>query len=148
MNNGRVAALLLVGMMFASACGGGGGGATYQTSRDLADALGCTDFEQFEADAGDSGSCSTWGGVAHPPGSSIAVAVQAEEGWDLAKWRQTQVDVAGQFLAEPGDCAILLIGENWRISVGSCRQTPHDSLLATAEALKKTVGGSMYDITP
>ena len=147
-NNRRVAALLLVGMMFASACGGDGAGAMYQTSRDLADALGCTDFEQFEAGAGDSGSCNTWGGAAHPPGSSIAVAVQAEEGWDLAKWRQTQVDVARESLTEPGDCAVLLIGENWRISVGTCRQTPHDLLLATSEALKTMVGGSGYDITP
>jgi hypothetical protein len=125
-----------------------GAGATYQTSRDLAGALGCTDFSQYGADTGDSGSCTTWGGMAHPAGSLISMTVQAQEGWDLEGWRQAQVDFARTIVTDPGDCAVLLIGENWSISVGQCAVASHDSLLATAEALRKVVGGSVHDITP
>lgn len=148
MNNRRAAGLLLVWAMFASAgCGGGGGGAKYETSRDLADAVGCTDFRQLEADTGDSGTCTTWGGVAHAAGSLIGMTVQAEKGWDLARWRQTQVDFARTLVTEPGDCQVLLLGENWKIHVGMCATDSHGSLLTLADAFQKIVGGSVHDIT-
>ena len=145
MDKQRAAVLLLAGALFASAaCGGGGGGAKYQTSRDLAEAVGCTDFTRFEAETGDSGSCTTWGGVTHPAGSLIGLTVQAEKGWDLASWRQTQVAVGKKLLTGPGDCRVLLLGENWSITVGLCATKSHGSLLTRADAFQKIVGGSVH----
>ena len=151
MNSRHAAVMLLAGTMLASAACGGVAGTTYQTSRDLADTLGCTDFnqyDQYEVGTGDSGSCTTWGGIPHPAGSLIGMSVLTEEGWDLEGWRQTQVDVARTMVIDPGDCQVLLIGENWSISVGQCGLSSHESLLATAEALKEVVGGTVYDLVP
>ncbi len=148
MNSRHAAVMLLAGTMLASAACGGVAGTTYQASRELADAVGCTDFNQHDAGAGDSGSCTTWGGIVHPAGSLISIAVETEERDDLARWRQAQVDFARTMVIDPGDCEVLLIGENWRISVGQCGLISHGSLLATAEALKKVVGGTVFDITP
>jgi hypothetical protein len=81
-------------------------------------------------------------------GSQIGMSVAAQEELDLEGWRLSQVSFAKTIVPDPGDCAVRLIGENWSVSVGECRIPAfHASLLTTAEALTKMLGGSVSEIT-
>jgi hypothetical protein len=145
-----VGAVLAGLVLTATACGGngeggGGGGSTYDSSRALADAIGCEDFKQNGPDSGDSGTCAAWGGTQHGAEGLLLLMVEAEPGWDLAAWRQTQIDLANGMMRAGSDCVVLVLGENWVIWVGTCDAGSHDAILEYGNLLHDEVGGSLND---